>query len=75
MLACTALITLLWVIYGYTFALDGSGTFIGGAEKLFLAGVTPDSLNGTMPETVWITFQLTFAIITPALIAEPAGSE
>jgi ammonium transporter, Amt family len=69
--ALAAVITPLWVIYGYSLAFDDSGplhTFIGGLGKVFLAGITADTLSGTIPEVVFITFQLTFAIITPALI-------
>ncbi|HED14498.1 MAG TPA: ammonium transporter, partial [Gammaproteobacteria bacterium] len=64
----TALMTILWVIIGYSIAFGGSGPFWGGLDKMFLAGVTVDSLSGTIPETVFMVFQMTFAIITPALI-------
>ena len=63
-----ALITVLWVIFGYSLAFGGSGPLIGGFDKLFLQGVEVESTIGTIPETVYIFFQLTFAIITPALI-------
>ena len=64
-----ALITVLWVIFGYSVAFGGSdGPIIGGFENLFLQNVTVESTSGTIPETVFIFFQLTFAIITPALI-------
>ncbi len=66
--AITALMTVLWALYGYSIAFGGKGAFWGGLEKAFLSGVTVDSLNGTIPETVFMTFQMTFAIITPALI-------
>jgi len=66
--AITSLMTVLWVIYGYSMAFGGAGPFWGGLSKAFLKGVTVDSLNGTIPETVFMTFQMTFAIITPALI-------
>lgn len=62
------LATLIWVIYGYSLAFGGEGAYWGGLDKLFMAGVNVDSLSGTIPETVFATFQLTFAIITPALI-------
>src|SRR5690606_18497430 len=52
----------------YSLAFAPGNAFIGGFDKLFLSGVTVDSLSGTIPETVFITFQMTFAIITPALI-------
>ena len=67
---CCAM-TLLWVIYGYSLAsTEGGGfhNFIGGFDKLFLKGVTTETMNGTIPETVFLTFQMTFGIITPALI-------
>ncbi|HEC28116.1 MAG TPA: ammonium transporter [Gammaproteobacteria bacterium] len=66
--AVTALMTLLWVIYGYSIAFGGEGAYWGGLSKAFLKGVGVDSLSGTIPETVFMTFQMTFAIITPALI-------
>ena len=75
--AITGLITILWVLYGYSLAFSTSGmekgvtnfaSFYGGLDKAFLKSVTVDSLTGTIPETVFMTFQLTFAIITPALI-------
>tara|TARA_B100000212_G_scaffold188253_1_gene141963 strand:+ start:275 stop:1327 length:1053 start_codon:yes stop_codon:yes gene_type:complete len=56
------------VVYGYSLAFKGSGLFIGDLSALFLNGVERDSVNGTLPETVFITFQMTFAIITPALV-------
>ena len=69
--AITALVTVLWTVIGYSLAFtDGGGMndYLGGVSKMFLAGVTGDSLSGTIPETVFMTFQMTFAIITPALI-------
>ena len=66
--AITGLISILWAVYGYSVAFGGEGAFWGGLDKLFLAGVTVESLSGTIPETVFMTFQMTFAIITPALI-------
>lgn len=66
--ALTALMTVLWVIYGYSIAFGDEGAFWGGLSKTFLKGVTVNSLSGTIPETVFMTFQMTFAIITPALI-------
>ncbi len=69
--AITSMMTLLWVIYGYSMAFTEGGTlnaFTGGLDKLFLKGVTVDALSGTIPETVFMTFQMTFAIITPALM-------
>ncbi|MBZ4194625.1 MAG: ammonium transporter [Candidatus Contendobacter sp.] len=75
--AITALVTVLWTLYGYSLAFDVTGmeagvinlnSFIGTLGKAFLRGVTADSLVLTIPETVFMTFQMTFAIITPALI-------
>ena len=76
-LAIVALVSVLWVAYGYSlaFATDGmaAGTFnassvIGGFGKAFLAGMGRDALVGTVPEAAFVAFQLTFAAITPALI-------
>jgi ammonium transporter, Amt family len=67
--ACCALVSLLWIFFGYSLAFSGSGAYIGDTAKFFLNGVLPDSLVGTIPETLFLTFQMTFAIITPALIA------
>ncbi|MGA7983081.1 MAG: ammonium transporter [Chromatiaceae bacterium] len=69
--AITSMVTILWVIYGYSLAFtDGGGlqAWVGGAEQFFLKGVRADTVNGTIPESVFMTFQMTFAIITPALI-------
>lgn len=75
--AITGLVSVLWVVYGYSLAFSTAGmeqgvinlaSFIGGLDKAFLAGVTRESLVMTIPETVFATFQMTFAIITPALI-------
>ena len=69
-----ALIAVLWVVYGYSVAFTGGTPFFGGFEKLFLAGITPDSVAATfskgvvVPELAFVAFQLTFAAITPALI-------
>ncbi|MBS7705811.1 ammonium transporter [Chelatococcus asaccharovorans] len=67
-------VTLIWVIYGYSLSFTGTGAFIGGFSKAFLAGITGDSTTDTftkgvvIPEFVFICFQMTFACITPALI-------
>ena len=65
-IAC--LISVCWVVYGYSLAFKGDGPFIGDLSALFLNGVERDSMSGTLPESVFITFQMTFAIITPALV-------
>jgi Amt family ammonium transporter len=71
----TALVMVIWVVYGYSFAFGGSTSpWWGGTGKLFLAGVTAESMAATftdgvvIPEFVFIAFQMTFAAITPALI-------
>jgi Amt family ammonium transporter len=62
------MVSLLWVIYGYPLAFGTDiGGFIGSTEKLFLKGVGPNSLSGTIPEYIFIVYQLTFAAITVAL--------
>ncbi len=66
--AITALMTVLWTLYGYSIAFGGEGAYWGGLDKVFLKGVGVDSLSGTIPESVFMVFQMTFAIITPALI-------
>jgi Amt family ammonium transporter len=69
--ALTGMMSLLWAIYGYSLASTDGGSlnqWIGGLDKLFLSGMTVDSLSGTIPESVFMTFQMTFAVITPALI-------
>jgi len=71
--AICAMVTVLWMILGYSIAFgtaasDSMNSFMGGFDKAFLAGVTMDSLTGTIPEWVFSMFQMTFAIITPALI-------
>ncbi len=66
--AIACVVTILWVIYGYSLSFGEGGDWIGDTSKLFLAGVTRASSSGSLPETVFIMFQLTFAIITPALI-------
>jgi Amt family ammonium transporter len=60
--------TVLWVIYVYSLAFSGGSAFVGDLSMAFMAGVGVDSLSGTIPESVFSMFQLTFAIITPALI-------
>jgi Amt family ammonium transporter len=75
--AITGLVTVLWVAYGYSAAFSVTGmekgvlnvnSYFGALDKAFLSGVTRESLVFAVPESVFVTFQLTFAIITPALI-------
>lgn len=63
-----AVMSLLWVAFGYSLAVSGTNPFIGNLDLAFLNHLTVDSLSGTIPESVFVTFQMTFAIITPALI-------
>ena len=70
--AVTCLMSVLWMVAGYSLAFTDGGSmnaYIGGLSKAFFSGVTMDSLTGTIPEYLFIVFQMTFAIITPALIA------
>ena len=69
--AITALISVLWMIIGYSLTFTAGNAFMGGLSRLFLNGMGLDSANDlapTIPESVYMTFQMTFAIITPALI-------
>lgn len=75
--AIAGLISILWAFYGYSVAFDTTGmaegtvninSFVGGFSKAFMKGVGVDALSGSIPESLFAMFQLTFAIITPALI-------
>jgi len=75
--AITGLMTIIWVVYGYSVAFDTTGmeegvfnlaSIVGGLGNTFMSEITVDSMSGTIPESVFATFQMTFAIITPALI-------
>jgi Amt family ammonium transporter len=69
-----AVMAILWIVYGYSlaFTMPGEATalspFIGTFDKAFLAGITPETVSGSIPEIVFVAFQMTFACITPALI-------
>lgn len=72
----TAVVTIIWTVVGYSLAFDTTGmvpgewnihAFVGGIDKAFLHGITPNTLSGSIPELVFFAFQLTFAIITPGL--------
>ena len=74
----TGLMTILWLVCNYSLAFDTTGmkegavnfnSFVGGLSKTFLRGISVDTLSGSIPENVFVMFQMTFAIITPALIA------
>ena len=67
--AIACLMSVLWFMFGYSIAFgDGTSGYWGGLGKSFLTGITADSLSGTLPEVLFFAFQMTFAIITPALI-------
>ena len=69
--AITCVVTILWALFGYSLAFSDGGSmndWIGGTANFFLQGVTRDAVNGSIPDSVFSMFQLTFAIITPALI-------
>ena len=70
--AVVCLVTVLWLVLGYSLAFTTGSTILGGVSRVFMAGMTIDSISElakTIPESVYMCFQLTFAIITPALIA------
>ncbi len=70
--AITCLVTILWMVIGYSLAFTSGNTVIGGMSRVFLSGMALDAVNDlakTIPESVFMCFQMTFAIITPALIA------
>ena len=66
--AVACLCSVLWVVAGYTIAFSGDGAWFGDFNNLFMSAITMDSLSGTIPESLFATFQMTFAVITPALI-------
>lgn len=66
--AVCCLATVLWMVVGYSLAFSEGNMIVGGLDKIFLIDLKPDALIGTIPESVFMTFQMTFAIITPALI-------
>ncbi len=66
--AITCIVSLLWVVGLYSLTFAPGGPFIGGLGKMFMAGITTESNTGSVPEVVFSMFQLTFAVITPALI-------
>jgi ammonium transporter, Amt family len=66
--AACCLVSLLWIVIGYTMAFSGDAPYLGSFDNLFLNGMTKESLTGTIPESLFMTFQMTFAILTPAVI-------
>ncbi len=66
--AVCCMATIIWMVIGYSLAFSGEGPLVGDLGQLFLAGMGVDSMSGTIPESVFMMFQMTFAIITPALI-------
>tara|TARA_R110002049_G_scaffold14687_6_gene61682 strand:- start:1369 stop:2595 length:1227 start_codon:yes stop_codon:yes gene_type:complete len=74
-LGATAAVTVLWALLAYSLAFsDGGGlnSFVGGLSRIGLAGITPETMSGDLPENLFFIFQLTFAIITVAIIAGAA---
>jgi Amt family ammonium transporter len=66
--AICCIVSVVWVIYGYSLAFTGSGSIIGGTDAFFLSNLARDSASGTLPESLFVVFQMTFAVITPALV-------
>ena len=66
--AITCLASMLWLLLGYSMAFSDGNAFIGGLDKVLFAGVGQDSMSGAIPEVAFAVFQLTFAVITPALV-------
>ena len=66
--AIACLMSVLWFVMGYSIAFGDGNAFWGGLGKMFLGGITADTLSGNLPEVLFFAFQMTFAIITPALI-------
>ena len=66
--AVCCMATIIWMVIGYSLAFSGDGPIVGDLGQLFLKGMGVDSMSGTIPESVFMMFQMTFAIITPALI-------
>ena len=66
--AIAALASIVWIVAGYSIAFGGANGWWGGLDNLFLSGLERDAVSGTIPESVFLAFQMTFAIITPGLI-------
>ena len=65
-LVIAVLASVVWFVVGYSLSFSGEGSYIGNLDKIFLKTVNLKSLSGDIPETVFVMFQMTFAIITPA---------
>lgn len=63
-----AIVSITWVVIGYSLAFSEGNAFVGGLDKIMLSGITTDALTGTIPEILFVIFQMTFAIITVAII-------
>ena len=71
-MAATFLVSILWAIVGYSLTFTGNGVYIGTLERMFLYGMTLDSISPlakTIPESLFMVYQMTFAVITVALVA------
>ena len=66
--AICCLMSILWMVIGYSLAFDTGNAYIGGFGKVFLKDLAVGAVNGTIPDSLFMVFQMTFAIITPALI-------
>lgn len=64
-----AVVSIAWIVIGYTLAFGEGNAFIGGLDKLMLSGIGTDALSGSIPEILFVVFQMTFAIITVAIIS------
>ncbi|WOE30684.1 MULTISPECIES: ammonium transporter [unclassified Acinetobacter] len=68
-LVAAAIVSIAWVVIGYSLAFSEGNAFIGGLDKVMLSGITTQALTGTIPEILFVIFQMTFAIITVAIIS------
>ena len=73
--AICCIVSVIWVIYGYSLAFTGSGQFIGGTEAFFLQTLTREATSGSLPESLFVIFHMTFAVILQHLSLEPLLSE
>ncbi len=66
--AICCIVSVIWVVYGYSLAFTGDGQIIGGTDAFFLSNLVRNSISGSVPESLFVVFQMTFAVITPALV-------